>query len=59
MMLTWGVSGRGASRVAAVFCMGCREVLARDLLLNEAHIAVQKFTPLHKCKERSNPDAQA
>lgn len=58
-MLTWGVSGRGASRVAAVFCMGCREVLARDLPLNEGYLAVQKLQPNHKCKERSNLDAQA
>lgn len=51
-MLTWGVSGRGEGRVAAVFCMGCREVLARDLPLNEACLTVQKLQPLHKCKPK-------
>lgn len=51
-MITWGVSGRGASRVAAVFCMGCREVLASDLPLNEAYLAVQKLQPIHKCKSQ-------
>lgn len=54
-MITWGVSGRGASRVAAVFCMGCREVLARDLPLNEASLFVQKYESLHKCKTEPKP----
>lgn len=54
-MLTWGVSGRGASRVAAVFCMGCREVLARDLPLSEAHSVKHKFEPIHKCKKDPQP----
>lgn len=49
-MLTWGISGRGDNRRAAVFCLDCREVLARDLPLSEAYLAVQKFQPLHKCK---------
>ena len=50
-MLTWGISGRGDQRRAAVFCMACREVLARELPVNEAYLAVQKLTPVHRCKK--------
>lgn len=50
-MLTWGISGRGDQRRAAVFCMGCREVLARDLPVNEAYLSVQKLQPVHQCKK--------
>jgi len=52
-MLTWGISGRDNNRRAAVFCMMCREVLAKDLQVNEASFALMRLEPIHKCKPKA------
>jgi len=49
-MITWGLTGRGNDRRATVFCMKCREVMKRDVPVNEAREEEEKYAATHSCK---------